>query len=155
MTHILLETMNQRLWPASCNNANEGQTQHFEHSTLRLPTLSPPTRTHLQLSPLCCSACKFYHSFIQTSCWRKAALQSCPLDWSTDCNPRVCCAWLTSKKWPKLSRSCLDKEDTKQIPGPNDDSGIILWYLVILNEGTNGFGPKGCFKFLRILDGGR
>lgn len=50
-------------------------------------------------------------SFIQTSCWRNAPLQSCPLDWSIDCNPRVCCAWLTIKKWPKLLPSYLDKEE--------------------------------------------
>lgn len=108
--------MTQRSWLASCNNTNEGQIQHFEYSTLKLPTptlqtFSPPIRTHLQLTPLCCPAWKFYHSFIQTSCWRNAPLQSCPLDWSTDCNPRVCCAWLTIKKWPKLLQSYLDKEE--------------------------------------------
>lgn len=154
--------MTQRLWPASCNNANEGQIQHFEHSTLRLPT---STCKHCLLllehtcSLLLCAALHasfIIHSFIQTPRWRNAALQSCPLDWSTDCNPRVCCAWLTSKKWPKLSQSYLDKEERYKT-----DSRAKWWlrdHLVVLRHsklGDTGFDPKGCFKFLRILDGDR
>lgn len=59
---------------------------------------------------------------IQKSQWRKAPLQSHPLDWSTDCNPGFLVHvnysegfvhWLTIKKWPKLFPTCSDNERRK------------------------------------------